>query len=175
MTGKGSVTEKVLRGEHTCFRTSLILTEVAPFILSYQWCTPHQGQRERNEGHEGESILFFHAFIPKTQPFNLKHRFYSLKSLQVNKSKHSFQNPACLALWALPVFSVLRWYPHGLWNICKLGSKSKDFVTSWNSEIKTTTSTTFTFEGQNLQACLCNHEVAMSAKALCSPQEAIWS
>ena len=26
-----------------------------------------------------------------------------------------------------------------------------------------------------MQACLCNHEVAMSAKALCSPQEAIWS
>lgn len=39
----------------------------------------------------------------------------------------------------------------------------------------THTHTTFSSERQNLWACFCNHEVAMSAKALCSPQEAIRS
>lgn len=95
---KMSVLENVLWGEH---RTAPNLTKVAPFLLSYQRFSPHQGWGERNEGHEGESIVFLHAPIPETQPFNLC-RFYALKSFWVNESLHSFQNPACLALRALP-------------------------------------------------------------------------
>ena len=104
---KGSVTEKVL-GESTPALGLPNHHNSDPFYFVYQRCPQHQGQK-RKEGCERENILFFHAVIPKTQPFNLKHPFYFLKCLQVNKFLHSFPNPASLIRCGFcPLFLALR-------------------------------------------------------------------
>ena len=82
------------------------------------------------------SILLFHACIFKTQPFNLKHRFCTLRSLQVNKFWYFSKTLHAWLCRLCPVFLFFTWNTPGLCNICYLGSKSKDFVTSWESEIK---------------------------------------
>ena len=40
-----------------------------PFFLSYHTCPQHQGWGDRNEGHEGESVLLLHALSAESQPF----------------------------------------------------------------------------------------------------------
>lgn len=101
-----SVLEKLLWGEkHTCLF----------FCLNHR-CPQHQGWGERNEGHEGDSILFLHALISESQPFNPKHPFYPLRSFQVNRSLHSFQNSISLLVHTLPYFlSLMMIYTWALW------------------------------------------------------------
>lgn len=54
-----SFAEKVPKGEPTCFRTSLSLTQAAPFLLSYQWCLLRQARGERDEGQDRAASCFF--------------------------------------------------------------------------------------------------------------------